>query len=91
MVHLDRMSARQMKRASRAYVANTIAPLVAAIRTAGSGPEAITQLGASMLHRMESSDLEVAVADAGVQCGLIGRASALPKADSKKQKAATGE
>lgn len=85
MVHLDRMSARQMKRASRAYVDNTIAPLLAAIRNAGTGREALLQLGTGLLQRMNSQALEVAVADAGVQCGMIGRASALPKAKKSKE------
>lgn len=91
MVQLDRMNGRTLRRAKDAYVRHTLGPLVAAIRDSAHAEHALGKLGAAMLRQMDSADMERIVADAGVQSGLIGRASALPKAESKKQKAETGE
>lgn len=79
MVQLDRMNGTTLGRARDAYVQHTLEPLIAAIKNAETGREALGQLGGAMLHMMDSADLERIVADAGVQSGLIGRASALPK------------
>jgi len=81
MANLDRrVSGGHMRRAAKQYRTGVVEPLVEVLKTAGSGQEALRQLGAGLLRRMDSGALETAVADANVQSALIGRVSALPRA-----------
>lgn len=78
IANLDRTGGGHMRRAAKEYRRETLGPLVEVLKVAGDGRAALMMLNAGLLRRMDAAALETAVADADVQSGLIGRASALP-------------
>jgi len=80
MANLDRrVSGGHMRRAAKQYRAGVVEPLVEVLKGSQSANEALRRLNVDLFRRMDGRGLETAIADANVQSGLIGRASALPK------------
>ena len=76
---MDLHNERRVRRVARLYRRDVFGPLVTRIRKAKSLKGLLAQLGPQCVKAMDTTKLETEVADARVQMGCIGRASALPK------------
>ncbi len=79
MANLDRMNGKAVRRVRERYRDETLGPLVNVIRGAGNAAAALLRLDEATLRTMDASALEEVITESSVQCGLIGRASALPR------------
>ena len=88
MVHLDKLSAGHLNKATAGYRRQTVGPLIEELKSAKSAKGALERLDAGLLRRMDATALETAVSDDYVQSAMIGRASALP---TKRQNVETSK
>lgn len=80
---LDDLAGRAMRRASRRYRQSVVAPMITAMDRAASPAGLLRALGPSLFRRMDTNDVEDALADCMTQAELIGEVSATPQGDTE--------